>query len=157
MRRLVLLATGLLCACPSISTTDGGSWTVGPEGTKGIAIDTSNGVAIDVPAGAVQTDTLITVTRVEMGIPEVPGRKRISAGYRFSPSTLKLAVPMKLFLPWDEMRLVQGVDPGTYDMRRQTQTDPYLALPGSAANTLLKVVEAQTDKLGQPSWGPKPS
>jgi hypothetical protein len=148
MRRLALLLPVLLCACPSISTTDGGTFTVGPEGTKGIVIDTSTGVAIDVPAGAVADEKRITVVPQADGIPEVPGRKRISLGYRFFPNSVTFAVPMKLYLPWDESRLVPGVDPGTYDMRRQTATEPYLALPGTATHTALKVVEAQTDKLG---------
>lgn len=153
MRRLVSLLTLSLCffACPPpISTVDGGQLTVGPDGTNGIVIDTASGVAIDVPKGAVATDTLITIIVVDTGIPEVPGRKRISFGYRIAPSSLKFASPIKLFLPWVDNRVPAGVDTGTFDMRRQTTMDPYLALPGTVTHTELglKNVEAQSDRLG---------
>ncbi|MBK7858323.1 MAG: Ig-like domain-containing protein [Archangiaceae bacterium] len=144
----LLLLTLALSACPSIETTDGGVITVGPDGTKGILIDTAHGVGLEIPKGALTEETVITITVIDTGIPEVPMRKRISYGYRISPSSLKFASPIKLYLPWVEERLVSGVDPGTYDMRRQTTSDPYLALPGTATHSELKTVEAQTDRLG---------
>ncbi len=100
------------------------------------------------PKGAVDQETIIQVTIVDTGIPEVPGRKRISYGYRLSPSTLTLNSPITLYRPWQDPLLIQGVDPGTYDMRRQTTSDPYLALPAAATLADLKVVDAQTDALG---------
>lgn len=152
MRRLLwlLLLTPGLFACPNISTVDGGVLVVGPNGTDGITIDTANGVGIAVPKGALTEDTAITITRIDTGIPEVPMRKRISYGYRLSPSTLKFASPVKLYLPWVEERLVKGVDHGTFDMRRQTTMDPYLALSGTVTHDEggLANVEAQTDRLG---------
>jgi hypothetical protein len=151
MTRLVwTLPAFILCAAciPSISLSDGGFFDVTPQGTGGVDIDTSTGVAISVPKGAVTEETIIFVTVTDTGIPDVPGRKRISLGYRLSPSSLMLGSPMTLYLPWDDMRVPMGVDPGTFDMRRQTTSDPYLALPGIAAHGELKAVEAQTDKLG---------
>jgi hypothetical protein len=142
---LLFLTFGLF-ACPSVDIADGGTITVGADGTKDIEI--VNGIGIAVPKGALTEDTSITVTIVDQGIPEVPMRKRISYGFRISPSGLKFAAPVKLYLPWLDDRLVKGVDPGTFDMRRQTSTDPYLALPGTASHVELKTVEAQTDRLG---------
>lgn len=145
----LLLLTPALFACPSVSTIDGGVFVVGPDGTgTTIVVDTMYGVGISVPKGAVSEETAISITLVDQGIPEVPMRKRISYGYRISPSTLKFNSPIKLYLPWVENRLVNGVDPGTYDMRRQTTMDPYLALPGTKTITEAKTVEAQTDRLG---------
>jgi hypothetical protein len=145
----LLLLTPALFACPSVSTTDGGSFLVGPDGTgTTIVVDTMYGVGISVPKGALDEETLISITLIDTGIPEVPMRKRISYGYRLSPSTLKFNAPIKLYLPWVEDRLVNGVDPGTFDMRRQTTMDPYLALPGTQTITQAKSVEAQTDRLG---------
>src|SRR6476646_4020380 len=96
MSRLVrlLLLTPALFACPQVSTTDGGVLLVGPEGTPGIVIDTMYGVGISVPKGALTEETLISITVVDQGIPEVPMRKRISWGYRLSPSGLKFNAPV---------------------------------------------------------------
>src|SRR4051812_43624884 len=80
---LLLLTLGLF-AFPTIETTDGGVLTVGPDGTKGILIDTAHGVGIEVPKGALTEDTVITITVVDTGIPEVPMRKRISYGFRIT-------------------------------------------------------------------------
>ncbi len=143
-----LCATALLGCPPNISTTDGGPLTIGPNGTDGVLIDTASGIGISVPKGALTEDTLITIIVVDTGVPEVPMRKRISFGYKISPASLKLAMPITLFIPWKEERLIKGVSQSTYDMRRQTTMDPFLALPGSAARSETKTVEAQTDKLG---------
>ncbi|MBL8955564.1 MAG: Ig-like domain-containing protein [Myxococcaceae bacterium] len=153
MSRLIRLAVvsslaSLLAGCPTISTTDGGPLTIGPNGTDGILIDTASGIGLSVPKGALTEDTLITVTVVDTNIPEVPMRKRISLGYRISPASIKFATPITLYIPWQESRLVKGVASSTYDMRRQTTSDPFLALPGSAARPETKTVEAQTDRLG---------
>jgi len=143
-----LFLAPFLTGCPTISTTDGGPLTIGPDGTNGILIDTASGIGLSVPKGALAEDTVITITVVDTGIPEVPMRKRISLGYRLSPASLKFATPISLYIPWKEDRLIKGVSQSTYDMRRQTTMDPFLALPGSAARAETKTVEAQTDRLG---------
>lgn len=148
MRRLLwLLPLTLLCACPpNVDVNDAGIAFVGPNG--GVFIFQNEGVGIDVPKGALETDSQITVTVIDTGIPEVPMRKRISYGYRISPTTLTFKAPIKLFLPWQPMRVPQAVDPGTFDMRRQTSSDPYLALSGATVHADLTNLEAQTDRLG---------
>jgi hypothetical protein len=153
MTRLVwmLPAAALLSACnciPNITTTDGGVFDITPAGTNGVLIDTATGVSINVPKGAVDSETDIFITVIDTGIPDVPGRKRISYGYRLSPSMLQLNSPVTLYLPYLDDRVPMGVDPGTFDMRRQDSMNPYLALPGSQTQTMLKVVQADTDHLG---------
>jgi hypothetical protein len=112
---------------------------------------------IEVPAGAFTEEQRIFVTIVDTGIPDVPMRKRISFGYRLSPSSLVPKAPLTLFLPWIEDRLVAGVDPGTYDMRRQLGSEAYSALPGVKTNMMpVPNVEAKTDKLGL-FWVTSPS
>lgn len=138
-----------LAACPGpLDLPDGGddnTIIVGPKG--GLFI--RNGYGLDVPAGAFDDEQRIFVTIIDTGVPEVPMRKRISLGYRLSPSSLIPKVPLTLFLPWVPDRLVSGVDPGTYDMRRQGGSDAYLALSGAKTNQMpVANVEAKTDKLG---------
>lgn len=144
---LLLLALAL-AGCPQINTGDGGmdnEIVVGPQG----GLFLRNGYGIDIPPGAFTEEQRIFVTIVDTGIPDVPMRKRISLGYRLSPSSLVPKQPLTLFLPWINDRLVAGVDPGTYDMRRQQGMDAYLALPGVKTNQMpVPNVEAKTDKLG---------
>lgn len=156
-----LLAVALILtqtACPPpIDTGDGGldnEILVGPMG--GLFI--RNGYGIEVPAGAFTEEQRIFVTiAADSEIPEVPMRKRISLGYRLSPSTLVPKSPLTLFLPWLDDRLVAGVDPGTYDMRRKQGSEAYAALPGAKTNMMpFKAVEAKTDKLGV-FWVTSPS
>ncbi len=118
--------------------------TVGPGG----GIFVRDGAVLDVPAGAVAEKVNITVTLRDTGVPAVPGRKRVSLGYLFSPKTLTFKQPVKVILPYLEARVPKGVDPGTFDERRSTETDAYLQLPGSTAHPELTVVEAQSDRLG---------
>lgn len=144
-----LLATALTACPPPVNLPDGGddnALVITPEG----GLFVRNGFALDVPRGAVTQDTNIFITRIDTGVPDVPDRKRISFGYRFSPTNLRFAVPIKVYLVWEADRLVRGVDPGTYDMRRQSGTDSFLnPLPGSRTNTVpFEAVEAPTDRLG---------
>lgn len=144
-----LCALGLLACPPPVNLPDGGddnALVITPEG--GLFI--RNGYALDVPRNAVSGETRIFFTRVDMGIPEIEGRKRISVGWRISPTNLRFQAPVKLYLTWDPERLVRGVDPGTYDMRRQTGNESFMnPLPGSRTNTTpFEAVEATTDRLG---------
>ncbi|MFT3707418.1 MAG: Ig-like domain-containing protein [Archangium sp.] len=138
-----------LAGCPGpIDTGDGGDENTIVVGPKG-GLFLRNGYGIDVPAGAFTEEQRIFVTIIDTGIPDVPMRKRISLGYRLSPSALVPKQPLTLFLPWVNDRLVAGVDPGTYDMRRQLGTEAYTALPGVKTNQMpVPNVEAKTDKLG---------
>ncbi len=158
MRSAWMLPLALvLAACPPpIDTGDGGTdneIVVGPAG--GIFI--RNGFGIEVPAGAFTEEQRIFVTVIDTGIPEVPMRTRISFGYRFSPSSLVPKSPITVYLPWHVERVPAGVDPGTYDMRRQTGSEAYASLPGAKTNmTPFAAVEAKTDKLGL-FWVTSPS
>ena len=153
---LMPLALALAACPPPIDTGDGGSdndLLVTPAG--GLFI--RNGYGLEVPAGAFAEDTHIFVTILDTGIPDVPMRKRISLGYRLSPSSLVPRTPLTLYLPWQNERLVAGVDPGTYDMRRQNGGEAYAALPGAKTDmTPFAAVEAKTDKLGL-FWVTSPS
>ncbi|MBX7113768.1 MAG: Ig-like domain-containing protein [Myxococcaceae bacterium] len=147
MRRLSAVLLFSLCgACINIDTGDdgGGFITAGPNG----GIFVRQGAVIDIPKNALATESQISVTVIDTGVPEVPGRKRISFGYRFAPAGLKFSSPSKITLPYLEDRVPAGVDPGTFDSRRQTGSDPYLALAGTKTLTEFKAVEAQTDGLG---------
>lgn len=150
MKRLALCAIllPLLAACPTIDTgADGGDNEIvaGPNG--GIFI--RNGYAVDIPKGALTEETHIFVSIEDTKIPEVPGRTRISYGYRFSPKSLRFASPIKIFLPWIEDRVPIAVDPGTFDMRRNVDTEAYAQLPGTKTTLEpFQAVEAQTDRLG---------
>jgi hypothetical protein len=150
LTKTLVLASVFLTACPPpIDTgTDGsldGPIVVGPEG--GLFI--RNGFGVEFPPNSVAVKSTITVTIVDTGIPEVPMRKRVSFGYRFSPSTLKLNVPIKVFLPWIDDRVPQGVENTTFDMRRNLGTEAFTQLPGARTNTVpVNNVEAQSDKLG---------
>ncbi len=138
----------VLSACPpTIDTGDGGDGplVIGPEG--GIFI--RPGIGIEVPRGAVDSETTLIVTIVDSDIPEVPERTRVSFGYRISPQTLKLKQQITLHLPWLDERVPKGVDPGSFDMRRRTSTEAYAQLSGARTNTdPVKEVQANTDKLG---------
>ena len=145
---LATLAAASLACIPRIDTgEDGGGTgiiTVGPEGGIFVRV----GAVLDIPRGAVAAETQIVVTVIDSGIPEVPGRKRISYGYRISPTKLTFKAPIKLILPWLADRVPQAVDPGTFDSRRQSDSDPYLQLPGAKTLLDFTAVEAQTDRLG---------
>ncbi len=143
-----LLALALAACPPPIDGPDGGNdneIVVGPAG----GIFVRNGYGITVPAGAFTEEQRIFVTLFETGIPEVPMRKRISQGYRLSPLSLVPKSPLTLYLPWVPDRVPAGVDPGTYDMRRQNGAEAYASLPGAKTNLMpFAAVEAKTDKLG---------
>ncbi len=147
----------VLAACPPpIDTGDGGpdnEIVVGPAG----GLFLRNGYGLDVPAGAFAEEQRIFVTIFDTGIPEVPMRTRISFGYRLSPASLLPKSPLTLYLPWHVERVPAGVDPGTYDMRRQTGSEAYASLPGAKTNLMpFAAVEAKTDKLGV-FWVTSPS
>ncbi|MDP2273674.1 MAG: Ig-like domain-containing protein [Archangium sp.] len=154
--RLSPLLALALAACPPIDGPDGGNdneIVVGPAG--GLFI--RNGYGVEVPAGAFAEEQRIFVTLVDGGIPEVPMRKRISAGYRLSPLSLVPKSPLTLYLPWVPDLVPAGVDPGTYDMRRQNGSEAYASLPGAKTNMMpFAAVEAKTDKLGV-FWVTSPS
>ena len=139
----------LLAGCiPKIDTgEDGGGTgaiTVGPEG----GLFVRDGAVVDIPKGALNTTVTITVSVVDTGIPEIAGRKRISLGYRLAPSGVMFGAPIKIFLPWIDDRIPKAIDPGSFDSRRQSATDPYLQLSGLATHVDLKTVEARTERLG---------
>lgn len=154
--RLLPLALVLAACPPPIDTGDGGAdndLLVTPTG--GLII--RNGYGLDIPAGAFTEEQHIFVTIVDTGIPEVPTRSRISFGYRLSPASLVPKLPLTLYLPWHSDRVPAGVDPGTYDMRRQTSTEAYASLPGAKTNLMpFAAVEAKIDKLGL-FWVTSPS
>ncbi|MEW5741232.1 MAG: Ig-like domain-containing protein [Myxococcota bacterium] len=145
---LLAVLLPLLVACPNVDTgTDGGDNEIvaGPEG--GIFI--RNGYAVDIPRGALSEETHIFVSIEDTNIPVVPMRTRISYGYRFSPKSLRFASPIKIFLPWIEDRVPIAVDPGTFDMRRNLDSEAYAQLPGTKTTLEpFQAVEAQTDRLG---------
>ncbi|MFZ5471291.1 MAG: Ig-like domain-containing protein [Myxococcota bacterium] len=147
----VPLAAALAGCPPSIDTGDDGGGVIfaGPEG--GIFI--REGAAIEIPKNALAAKAQITVTVIDSGVPEVPGRKRVSFGYRFSPSSLTFNEPVKITLPYLTERVPAGVDVGTFDMRRQAGDDAYLQLPGARTVTELlgqpvTLVEAKSERLG---------
>jgi hypothetical protein len=149
MKSLLCAASlAFLFACPSIDTGgDGGDApiVVGPQG--GLFI--RNGYAVEFGPNAVDRESTIAVTIIDTGIPEIPQRKRVSFGYRFSSSTLKLNSAIKVFLPWLEDRVPSAVEISTFDMRRSLPPAALTQLPGARSNlTPVKNVEAQTDSLG---------
>lgn len=146
---LALVLTG--CPPPVDTGPDGGAtgpFTVGPEGGKFVR----DGVYFDIPRNAVASETTITVSVIDQGIPEVPNRRRISYGYRITPSSLVFKEPVIIALTWIDNRIPQGVQPITFDMRRSAGTDAYLELPGPTVvdNELLglKALTARSDRLG---------
>jgi hypothetical protein len=147
MRRLLWLSLlAALSACPPSIHTDNGTGmvTVGPDG----GLFVLQGASIEIPKGALSTDSVITVTVGDSGIPDVQGRKRISMGYRFSPSSLVFKEPVTISVPWIDDRIPAGVDNSTFDVRRGTGDDPYLQLPAPTSYPEFKSVRAKSDKLG---------
>src|SRR5579864_4505844 len=95
----VVPLAALLTACPPHIDTGadgGGPINVGSGG----GIFVREGTVIQIPAGAVPDGTIIFVTVVDDGIPDAPGRARISYGYRFTPSSLLFSSPATLSLPY---------------------------------------------------------
>lgn len=144
---VVVLWASLSACPPPIDTGDGGDGpiVVGPKG--GLFI--RPGFGLNVPAGAVSTDTAITVSIIDDGMPEVAGRKRISYGYQFSPTTLSFAVPVTVYLPWLHERVPTAVDPNSFDLRRQTSPTESAVLSATKTDTdPFEAVEGQSDHLG---------
>lgn len=155
-RVAVALAVLTFTACPAtIDTGDGGDGPISAGPSGGLFI--RNGYGINIPAGALTTDTVITVTIIDTGIPDVPTRKRISFGYRFSPTSLTFKTPVTVYLPWVADRVPDAVDSSTFDMRRQAGSEAYAQLPGTKTDTTpFQAVEAQADRLGL-FWVTSPS
>ncbi len=152
-----LLALVVLLGCPRIDTgDDGGTGPINAGPSGGIFIRA--GYAIDIPRGAHDTDVQITVSIIDTGLPDVPQRKRISFGYRFSPTSLTFKSPAKIYLPWVPDRVPMAVDSSTFDLRRQAGADAYLSLPGAKTSMLggVSFVEAPTERLGV-FWDTSPS
>lgn len=144
---LGLLVLWTTTACPPAVDVDQGPIVVGPEG--GLFVRPARGYALDVPRGALaETVTIDGVMRSD-GIPEVPGRVRVSLGLELSPSTLTFSSPARLYLPWLAERLPAGVEAGALDMRRGARDEAPVKLPGVRTNTTpFEAVEALTDRLG---------
>ena len=160
-RSWLLLLVAVISACPpTIDTGEDagadGPIVLTPEG----GIFVRKGVVLSIPAGAVDENVTIFVTIVDTGIPDITGRKRVSLGYRLSPTSLKFTTPiaMTLLLPVVPDRVPKGVDPNTFDMRRQQGSDAFLQL--FAAKTIVvpegTAVQAQTERLGL-FWVTSPS
>ncbi len=103
---------------------------------------------MDIPAGALSEDTEITVTVVDDGIPNVPGRTRVSYGYRYSPEALALAQPIRITLPYLEERVPKAMDPSTFDLRRHTSTEAFFQLASPSVRLGEAAVEATSNQLG---------
>ncbi len=156
MRRLIALPLLLaLVACPAPIDTGpdgGGAIVVGPDGGRFIR----EGAFIDIPRGAVTAQTILTVEVLDTGLPEVPGRTRISYGFRFIPSTLKFNEPVTIGIPFIEERLPsKAIDRSTLDVRRRTGDDPYLQLPSPRVLAGEPVITARTDGTGT-FWATSP-
>jgi hypothetical protein len=143
-RLFLILVGAALTACPPKIDTGEGAISVGSEG----GVFVRNGAGIEIPKGALPSGVTITVTMVNTGIPEVPGRKRISPGFRFSPSSITFTSPIKIFLPFIEAEVPAGVQSSAFDMRRQSGAEAYLALTGSPSVLDPRLYEGQTDRLG---------
>ncbi len=145
---VALLGLTASACIPSVDT--------GPDGggaiivTKAGGVFARNGAFIDIPPDAVSEETEIFVTITDTGIPEIAGRKRISYGYKLTPSSLKLMSSIKMTIPYEEMRVPKGVDTATFDMRRLIGSETPVPLAGSRAIALAeyKAVEGTTEKLG---------
>jgi hypothetical protein len=155
MRRLWLLPLwAALASCkPSVDVGDGGF--IINVGTNG-GIFERNGAVLQIPTGAVSSDTTLYVTLIDQGVPEVPGRSRISYGYEITPA-ITFQVAVTLTLPYITSRIPNtGIDPNTFDMRRNTPDSAYDQLTGASTNTQYMAVSASTDETGL-FWVTSPS
>ena len=140
------LPLALEACVPSIDATEG-PVVVGPEG--GLFIRKDKGYAIDVPRGALSGTVTIDATITDSDVPEVALRKRVSLGFRLSPSGLTFATPARLYLPWLPDCVPAAVAPSSFDMRRSAGSEIAAQLPGARTNTTpVEAVEALTDRLG---------
>lgn len=146
---LAFVLTG--CPPPIDTGEDGGAtgpFTVTSKGGQFVR----DGVYFDIPEGAVEADTTISVRVVDDSIPEVPNRKRVSFGYRITPSALQFKQPVIIAMTWIQDRVPGGVQPNTFDMRRSSGNDAYLELPGASVVDQpllgLQGITARTDRLG---------
>ncbi|MHB8873926.1 MAG: Ig-like domain-containing protein [Myxococcaceae bacterium] len=150
---LFALCLALVACPPPIDTGNDGGGVITVDSAGGRFI--RDGAYIDVPAGAVSATTHINVTIIDTGIPDVPGRKRVSLGYWFTPETLTFKKPVTIAVPYLTDRVPKGVDPGTFDMRRKTTKDAYLALPGASVLPVGTVMTATSERLGT-FWATSP-
>jgi hypothetical protein len=148
MRRLWLLPlVAALTACPHIDTGADGGGPINVDSSGGIFV--RDGAVIQIPSGAVSSPQTIFVTTTDTGIPDVPGRTRISLGYRFTPSSITFQDAVTITLPYLPARLPNtGIDPNSYDMRLNTAASPYEQLIGATTDTTHQVVSANADGLG---------
>lgn len=150
----------VFCACPGpIDVPDGGDGVIVVRPGEGI-VAIRSACSLIVPAGAFPEETRIFLTATEMGIPEVPTRKRVSAGCKMQPTTLKPASPLTIIMTWDAGAVPPGVDPGTFDLRRQFGGEAYTALPNVSITPATAeqpaLIQAKTDKPGT-FWVTSPS
>lgn len=151
---LLLLPLILLTGCPGPVDTGADGGATGPFTlTKDGARFIRDGVFFDIPKNAVESDTIIQVTVIDTGIPEIPGRKRISYGFQVSPQSLVFKEPIVIGLAWLPERVPGGVQPNTFDMRRRSGNDAYLELPGPTIlqnpfDESQQAIQSHTDRLG---------
>ncbi len=146
-----LLAALLLFGCPPAIDVgvDGGAdgpLSVGPEG--GLFI--RGGAVLEVPAGAVEGAPIsIEFSVTDTGIPVIPGRRRISLGYRFSPATVVFKKPVKISVPYLVERLpAPGIQPTEFDLRRKAGAEDPNPLSGPELDTALALLAGRSDRLG---------
>ncbi len=120
------------------------SKTIGAAG--GTLTSKDNTLQIDIPAGALTANTVISVQAVTNTLPGSPG-----ASYRLLPENVQFAKPVKLTFKYTDRHL-DSTDAEALFMAYQSQDGIWRFLPKTALNTTAKTLTVETTHFSD--WAP---
>jgi hypothetical protein len=121
--RLAMFASALACAAISgCAQPEVGTRTVGTEGGT---IESTDGVTITIPPGALTGDTTIRITPSDDAPPNA-----IGPAFLFEPEGIQFAVPVKVTLPFDPSKMPKDMN-GVSVLTAPGGSDRYTSLGGS--------------------------
>ncbi|MBI5543905.1 MAG: Ig-like domain-containing protein [Deltaproteobacteria bacterium] len=146
-----LMLAALLAMSLSACSKDAGSGAGGVSGRIGAegGILQADGVTLSVPEGALNDPVDITVTVLEVGGAEVPGRVRVSKVFQVSPDTVRFLTPATVTLAYLPELLPGSIPASAADVRHTdfSRTTPE-RLGSTLVNEVAVTVSGETNGLG---------
>jgi Calx-beta domain/ZU5 domain len=118
-----LVLTLAACGGGGDSSAGGGTPTTGSVvGAAGGTVLGPNGAKVEIPPGALSTDTAINVAPSVAGAPALPsGISAVGQMFAFTPHGTTFAVPVTISLPFDPASVPAGTAPQLYKTDAQNQ------------------------------------
>jgi hypothetical protein len=112
----------------------------GTIGASGGTVSGPNGARIEIPAGALATNTVISIEQTSANAPALPtGFTASGQTFAFLPHGTTFAVPVTVTLPFDAVSVPAGTVPGLYKTNAQNQWEPIANATVSAGTVTAQI------------------